>query len=148
MEEAIETVAALGFFADGYIARPALVRDYFDDIAEFHKEYTEFNLIDFLDGICDSIYVLVGGAVNADVDIQRHFDEVHAANMRKLDGPKRADGKQLKPEGWVGPDHERIMKVYLSVSQQEAYVPYYAKESQDGQCCRTAQPPDKPSGAG
>ena len=35
------------------------------------------------------------------------FDEVHAANMRKV-GPdgtvtRRPDGKVIKPEGWKGP---------------------------------------------
>lgn len=43
-----------------------------------------------------------------------HFTAVHLANMRKLvDGKPifRADGKFLKPEGWVGPDedHRRLL---------------------------------------
>lgn len=44
------------------------------------------------------------------------FDEVHAANMRKL-GPDgkpiyRADGKNIKPAGWVGPNHRRIFEMH------------------------------------
>lgn len=39
------------------------------------------------------------------------WDEVHAANMRKAGGPKcPTTGKQLKPEGWVGPDIAGVLK--------------------------------------
>ncbi len=42
------------------------------------------------------------------------WDEVHAANMRKLDGGKydKAKGKLCKPEGWVGPDIDGVLKRY------------------------------------
>jgi predicted HAD superfamily Cof-like phosphohydrolase len=48
--------------------------------------------------------------VAAGVDLEPHFDEVHRANMTKILGRKREDGKQLKPEGWTGPDHEKILQ--------------------------------------
>ena len=38
--------------------------------------------------------------------IARGFKAVSNANMAKLDGPKDEHGKQLKPEGWVGPEEE------------------------------------------
>jgi NTP pyrophosphatase (non-canonical NTP hydrolase) len=37
------------------------------------------------------------------------FEEVHRTNMLKVTGPVRADGKKLKPEGWIGP---RIEDMY------------------------------------
>jgi predicted HAD superfamily Cof-like phosphohydrolase len=40
------------------------------------------------------------------------FAEIHRSNMNKLNGPKRADGKQLKPEGWKPPD------IYSEVEKQ------------------------------
>jgi predicted HAD superfamily Cof-like phosphohydrolase len=43
------------------------------------------------------------------VDLAPHFEEVHRANMTKLAGPKREDGKQLKPEGWQPPDHDTLI---------------------------------------
>lgn len=38
--------------------------------------------------------------------ITRMFSAVTNANLRKLDGPKDEHGKQLKPEGWTGPEDE------------------------------------------
>ena len=36
--------------------------------------------------------------------IERAFSVVNECNMAKLDGPKDELGKQLKPEGWTGPE--------------------------------------------
>ena len=118
MEEAVETVAALGFEVNAFIAHPGRSRVSNDGpdndiIADYRKVYPYINIIDYLDGLCDLTYVVMGGAVNANVNIERHFEEVHQANMRKLQGPKRADGKQLKPEGWIGPDHQRVLDTYV-----------------------------------
>lgn len=111
MEEAVETVAALGFdvSADIVKADSFLGEHNGSFIGRFNKAYEKPNLLDFIDGMCDLIYVIAGSAVSAGVDLAPHFDEVHDANMRKLAGPKREDGKQLKPEGWRGPDHGRII---------------------------------------
>ena len=38
--------------------------------------------------------------------VHRGFKAVTDANLRKLDGPKDEHGKQLKPEGWTGPEPE------------------------------------------
>lgn len=119
MEEAVETVAALGFHVTAEIVPPKAQWEtngewtYLGPSEHFVKDYPEFHLLDYLDGLCDLTYVVMGGAVNAGVNIERHFEEVHQANMRKLNGPKRADGKQLKPEGWVGPDHQKVLDTYV-----------------------------------
>lgn len=117
MEEAVETVAALGFraFASIEEQKGLLIRT----VSHFERTYPNFDLLDFIDGLCDLTYVVMGGAVNADISMQRHFDEVHAANMRKLTGPKREDGKQLKPEGWVGPDHRKVLDQYYGLQEQQ-----------------------------
>ena len=102
LEEAVETCAALGFFADGYLS----VSDedgFTDEIAEFHKSFDQPSEIEVIDGLCDLLYVTFGTAVAAGIDLDRFFHEVHATNMAKLAGEKRADGKQLKPEGWRPP---------------------------------------------
>lgn len=124
MEEAVETVAALGYAVKASIVDP----EGFFLVAEFNKAYTEPHPIDFIDGLCDLTYVVMGGACNADIDFDRHFDEVHRANMRKLEGPKRADGKQLKPEGWQGPDHQSILERYHRPSEREVYEREYRPE--------------------
>lgn len=110
MEEAVETVAAMGFAVSGVIM-PAYGEfdPQPDNIASYFKHYQEFDLPDYVDGLCDLVYVTVGGAVDMGLDLDPHFELVHDANMRKLAGPKREDGKQLKPEGWVGPDHGKLL---------------------------------------
>jgi predicted HAD superfamily Cof-like phosphohydrolase len=124
MEEAVETVAALGFWVQADIVQP----DYFNGernghiVARFAKTYDEPHLVDFIDGMCDLIYVVAGSAVVSGVDLDPHFDEVHRANMNKLQGQKRADGKQLKPEGWKPPDHERILRERADFDSRAEYV--------------------------
>jgi predicted HAD superfamily Cof-like phosphohydrolase len=57
--------------------------------------------------------VIYGAELALGIHSDDHFEEVHGANMRKL-GPDgkpiyREDGKVLKPEGWTGPDHAKIL---------------------------------------
>lgn len=116
MEEAVETVAALGYHVVAEITPPMSTWEvgpdwtYQGESFHFSKDYAEPNLVDLIDGLCDLTYVVMGTAVAAGVDLDPHFEEVHRANMNKLQGPKRADGKQLKPEGWKPPDHERVLR--------------------------------------
>lgn len=49
------------------------------------------------------------GARGLGVDLRPFFNEVHRTNMHKLSGPKREDGKQLKPADWKPP---RIKAMY------------------------------------
>lgn len=56
------------------------------------------------DAIADSIYVLVGTALEFGIPLDRVWAEVQRANMDKSNGPKREDGKQLKPDDWQPPD--------------------------------------------
>lgn len=61
-----------------------------------------------LDAICDSIYVLIGLALQFGFDLDGAFHEVHRSNMSKLgeDGKpiKRDDGKVLKGPNFTPPD--------------------------------------------
>lgn len=54
--------------------------------------------------LTDLLYVTYGAILAFGVDADAVFAEVHRANMEKLGGPIRADGKQLKPPGWQPPD--------------------------------------------
>lgn len=62
------------------------------------------HLVDLADAVADSIYVISGTATAFGLDAERVFELVHAANMAKLGGPVREDGKQLKPVGWQPPE--------------------------------------------
>ena len=60
-----------------------------------------------LDALIDLIYVVIGAGVALGHDMQGAWDEVHRTNMAKLDANGepilRADGKILKPAGWIPP---------------------------------------------
>lgn len=77
---------------------------------ELYESIVAGDLVGIADGIADMIYVLLGMAVTYGIDMEPVWNEVHATNMDKLRGPKRADGKQLKPEGWEPPDIDQIIQ--------------------------------------
>lgn len=54
--------------------------------------------------LTDLLYVTYGTILTCGVDADEAFAEVHRANMRKILGPRRADGKQLKPADWQPAD--------------------------------------------
>ncbi len=69
-------------------------------------------------GFVDSIYVLIGAAKEIGIPIEAEWDAVQFSNMAKAieqpDGTfkvvRRPDGKILKPEGWLPPDTEGILR--------------------------------------
>ena len=63
-----------------------------------------------VDGLADLDYVVEGTRIEFGVNGTPVADEVHAANMRKADGPVDEHGKKRKPPGWVGPDIERVLR--------------------------------------
>lgn len=56
------------------------------------------------DACADLDYVVEGTRLAFGIDGEPIAAEVHRANMAKLGGPRREDGKVLKPEGWTPPD--------------------------------------------
>lgn len=52
----------------------------------------------------DIEYYTEGLLLRLGIKSQPVWDLVHAANMKKAGGPRREDGKLLKPEGWQEPD--------------------------------------------
>lgn len=76
------------------------------DAIEWVKGSTGADMPGVADALADLDYVIEGMRVEMGIDGGPIADAVHAANMRKLDGPRRADGKILKPEGWSPPDIE------------------------------------------
>lgn len=59
--------------------------------------------------LADLLYVTYGALGALGVDADAVFAEVHRANLSKTHGPRREDGKQLKPEGWQKADVLRVM---------------------------------------
>jgi predicted HAD superfamily Cof-like phosphohydrolase len=60
--------------------------------------------------LADLLYVTYGTFVALGVDADEVFAEVDAANRRKTGGARRADGKQLKPDGWSPPDVAQVLR--------------------------------------
>lgn len=109
LEEALETIAGLGFevqASDDIGGYPVLVAETTVSL----RQVTEVNELEVIDGLCDLIYVAEGCAVEMGIDLEPHQDEVQRANMAKVGGPVREDGKRLKPEGWTPPDHAPILE--------------------------------------
>lgn len=73
--------------------------------------------------LADVVYVAFGTAHALAIDLDAALAEVHRANMTKaIDGPRRADGKVLKPPGFVPPD------MALAVSGNEEETPVSGPE--------------------
>lgn len=76
---------------------------------------TEPNLVAAAHELADILYIAFGTAVKMGLPMAEVFAEVHAANMRKVEGPglpkRRPDGKILKPEGWQPADVAKILDV-------------------------------------
>jgi predicted HAD superfamily Cof-like phosphohydrolase len=100
-------------FPVGDVAYPkALTRERRTKRAEWaHEENVEFanavTLVDQIDASLDIIYFALGNLVEMGVHADITFEMVHEANMAKTGGGKRDDGKQQKPDGWIGPE-ERL----------------------------------------
>jgi predicted HAD superfamily Cof-like phosphohydrolase len=70
----------------------------------------DVDLPSLIDGLCDLDYFVEGTRLEFGVDGGPVLAEVQRANLLKAGGPKRADGKQMKPEGWRPPDIARVLR--------------------------------------
>jgi len=65
--------------------------------------------VDRLDKACDAVVFAVGSMAKLGLnhhEITKALNIVMSANFAKLGAPKDTFGKQLKPEGWTGPEPE------------------------------------------
>lgn len=60
--------------------------------------------------LADLLYVTYGALDALGIDADAVFAEVHRANLAKAGGPRRADGKLLKPEGWQPADVRGVIE--------------------------------------
>jgi predicted HAD superfamily Cof-like phosphohydrolase len=107
MEEAMEVLEA----AVLPTAAEFLERIRFDISSAISLSYQEhLNLPEFVDALGDLDYVVEGTRLYLGVNGSEVAAEIHRANMSKTDGPRRGDGKILKPEGWMPPDIEGVLR--------------------------------------
>lgn len=120
IEEALETVKALGFdLSAGHFYLNALTKFTFE-------ANNEPNLEGIIDGCVDLNYVTSGTLASCGVPEGPHIDEVCRANEDKF--PKGIPifneiGKYQKPQGWKGPDHNKVQLAVMSIGGSlESYV--------------------------
>lgn len=109
LEEAIETIEALGFRVD--------LPGYREDEAELDMDHVELiaaydpNLVEIADGVADLSVVAIGTLSACGIDDQDILEAIDVSNLNKFapGGHKRADGKWIKPPGWRAPDLLEIM---------------------------------------
>ena len=81
---------------------------------QVHQAFEQRNLplpsdVEEFDKAIDGIWFNIGKLAKMGLSreqVRAGFDSVFEANMAKIDGPKDELGKQLKPEGWEGPEDE------------------------------------------
>jgi predicted HAD superfamily Cof-like phosphohydrolase len=114
LEEALETITALGCRV--YDFTGTLIDSNATSEGDLRIEALPegaFDLLEAIDGCIDLIVVATGTLSTIGVPDVPHQIEVDNANLRKI-GPDgnceiRDGGKLLKPEGWTGPDHGRVL---------------------------------------
>lgn len=75
-----------------------------EEHAELVEALDEGDLRHIARELADVVYVAYGTAHAYGIDLDAALREVHRANMQKANGPRRADGKAMKPAGFVPPD--------------------------------------------
>lgn len=106
--------------------RLRLLAEEFNEICEaVHSR----DLAGLADGLADLEYVLNGFAIACGINLPEVNAAVQKANMAKIGGPTRADGKVLKPAGWESPDILHILNTQPRLVLPIAY----------GQCTESFQ---------
>ncbi|WP_304504107.1 hypothetical protein [Corallococcus sp. EGB] len=111
LEEAFEFLRGAGV----RVLLDALVLDVADVVIEEDTDGPGPDLVQMLHELADLQYVVSGRAVQFGLPVFAAIDEeIHPANLRKR-GPdgkvlRRADGKVIKPEGWVSANVARVLR--------------------------------------
>lgn len=105
LEETLETIVALGC----YVYRDKDTRHGFN-VGKWVD--VKPNLINIIDGCVDSNVIATGTLSACGVPDPPFIIEVDAANLRKFEGDahRDANGKWIKPTGFVGPDIAEVLK--------------------------------------
>ena len=83
-----------------------------EELNETEEAFNNKDAAEVVDGLIDLCVIAIGTLDAFDVDAQKAWEQVHAANMTKERGVKESRPNPLglpdliKPEGWVGPNHD------------------------------------------
>lgn len=93
------------------LRRTLLQEEYAEVMAELDAmQGGQSDLAPLAQELADLLYVTYGALEALGVNADAVFAEVHRANMGKTLGPRRADGKQLKPESWRPADVRGVIE--------------------------------------
>lgn len=80
-----------------------------EEAKEVWRAIMQHDTENFIQELCDLLYVTYGMAVRSGIDLEPFYEEIHRTNMAKCSGPVREDGKKLKPEGWKPPNLKEVI---------------------------------------
>jgi predicted HAD superfamily Cof-like phosphohydrolase len=90
--------------------RLGLIEEEFNELKVAVKDR---DIVEMADALADIAYVVCGFALEAGIDLNAVFNEVHASNMTKMGGDgepvKREDGKILKGPNYIKPDVRKVL---------------------------------------
>lgn len=75
-----------------------------EEFVELLQAYLDHDMRKLADACADLVWVVCGLAGAFGINLDAAWAEVKRTNYAKLGGPRRDDGKLLKPEGWQPPD--------------------------------------------
>lgn len=80
-----------------------------EEFRELKEAISARDIVAIADACADLKYVILGFEIEYGIPAPEVWSEVHRSNMAKVDPEtgkvrKRADGKILKPEGWLPPN--------------------------------------------
>ena len=97
--------------------RHKLIQEEYEEVTEALVELTaviqadqQADVTSWVHELTDLLYVTYGAILACGVDADAVFAEVHRANLSKAGGPRRADGKLLKPPGWRPADVRSVIE--------------------------------------
>ena len=100
--------------------RQKLLQEEFEEATEAWEQLTAVlqadnhtqpaDVTEWVHELTDLLYVTYGAILACGVDPDAVFAELHRANLSKAGGPRRADGKILKPPGWQPADVRGVIE--------------------------------------
>ena len=86
-----------------------------EELQEFISACIEDDMYEQADALVDLVYIALGTSNLMNLPFQELWDDVHRANMQKERGIKPSRNLKVdvvKPEGWIGPKTQEILKKY------------------------------------
>ena len=81
-----------------------------EELDEYAMAVKQNDITGQLDALVDLIYVALGTAHYENFDFDGAFDEVHSANMKKIQqSTERSQWDVVKPKGWTAPELKKYI---------------------------------------